>query len=113
MELAPHFPANPEEEHAACKHKSEYLQQLCCYSGAYDPKSGRSKDTCYDGALSLRGWETCGGKPYDDGIVSSQHQVDHDDLDQSCYSATGYDIGHDGCVERSPNEPLDALAAGV
>jgi hypothetical protein len=28
-------------------------------------------------------WEACRGKAYDDGIISSQYQVDHNDLSQS------------------------------
>jgi hypothetical protein len=108
LKLAPHLPADPEKKTAG-KHKSEYLQQLCCYTGAYDPKCGRDNNADYNGALSLLGWEPCGGKPYDDCIVSSQHQVDHDDLDQSRYGGTGYEIGH-GYVERSTKEALDALA---
>ncbi len=72
-----------------------------CYAGAYDPKGSSSKNADYDRALSLLGRQTGCSEANDDSIVSSQHQVDHDDLDQGRDGAAGDQIGHgrSTCVE--------------
>jgi hypothetical protein len=49
-----------------------------CYAGECDSKSGCSKNSDYDRALSLLGRQTGRGKANDDSIVSRQHHVDHD-----------------------------------
>ena len=72
-----------QEKEPAREQEAQYLQQLRCYTGANDAEGGCSKNTDCNSALSLRGWQTSRSKGYDDGIVSSQHQVDHDDLDQA------------------------------
>jgi len=83
VKLAPHLPADPQEKNAPSEQKPEYLQQLRCNSGAYDPKDGRSKNADENGALPLLVREPCRGKAYDDCIISRQDQVDHYDLGQS------------------------------
>jgi hypothetical protein len=98
VELEPHLPADPEEKNAAGKQKPKYLQQLRCYAGECVSKSGCSKNSDYDRALSLLGRQTGRGKANDDSIVSRQHQVDHDDLDQGHDSVAGSDIGHNGSL---------------
>jgi hypothetical protein len=69
------FPARERE--------AQYLQQLRCYTGASDAESGCRKNIDCNSALSLCVWQTSRSKGSDDGIVSSQHQVDHNDLDQT------------------------------
>jgi hypothetical protein len=48
-----------------------------------------------DGLCSLLRRQPGRGKAKDDGIVSSQHQVDHHDLQQCDESFAVHDIGHE------------------
>jgi hypothetical protein len=102
VKLAPHLPADPKEKNATGERQPGYLEQLRCCAGACNPKSSRSKDADYDRALSLLGRQACRGKANHDGIVSSQHQVDHDDLNQGRDSGAGDDIGHDASLRQDP-----------
>jgi hypothetical protein len=45
-------------------------------------------------SIALFGRQTGRGKANDDSIVSRQHQVDHDHLDQGHDSVAGDEIGH-------------------
>jgi hypothetical protein len=80
---------------------------LRCCAGAYNPKSGRNKNAEYNRALSLLGRQACRGKANDDGVVCSQHQVDHDDLNQGRDCGAGDDIGHDASLRAgSMSQPI-------
>jgi hypothetical protein len=63
-------------------------------AGEYDSKDRRSKNTEYDRAPALIRRQAGDGKANDDSIVSSQYQVDHDDLDQCRDSFAGNQVGH-------------------
>jgi hypothetical protein len=76
--------------------KPKYLQQLRRDACQYDSKNGRNNNADYDGALSLLRRQAGSCKANDDCVVSSQHQVDHDDL-QQCRESFAVDaFTHDG-----------------
>jgi hypothetical protein len=60
--------------------RTEYLQQLHRYAGEYDSQSGRSKNSYDDHPPALLRRQTDSSKGNNDRIVSSQYQVDHNDL---------------------------------
>jgi hypothetical protein len=94
VKLAPHLPADPQKKNAAGEKKAKYLQQLRCNKGACDPENGRSKNADENGAIALFAWKPCRGKSYDDGIISCQHQVDHDDLGKARDGGAADYFGH-------------------
>src|SRR5215469_9513878 len=107
VELAPHLPADPEEKNATGEREPKYLQQLRCDAGECNPKSGCSKNSDYDRALALLGRQAGCGMANDNGIVSGQHQVDYDDLDQGHGSVAGDEIGHNGSLRAGPiSQPI-------
>ena len=79
-QLAPHLPADPQEKNSTGEQKPKYLQQLYRYAGEYDSQSGRSKNSYDDYPPALLRRQTGSSKGNNDRIVSSQYQVDHNDL---------------------------------
>src|ERR1700740_2750580 len=105
--LAPHLPADPEKNNTAGEQKPDYLQQLCCHAGAYDAKRGRGKNAEYNCTFSLLAGQAGGGKADDEGVVSGQHQVDRDDLNQGRDGSAGDEIGHDASLRTgSMSQPI-------
>jgi hypothetical protein len=105
--VAPHLPADPEKKNAAGEQEPDYFQKLRRYAGAYDAKGGRSENADCDCAFLLLGGQVSGGKPDDESIVSSQHQVDGDDLNQGRDSGAADEIGHDASVRAgSISQPI-------
>ncbi|MNL53617.1 hypothetical protein D3C87_1768800 [compost metagenome] len=79
-EFAPHFPADPQKQNAASEQQADDLQQLrgCQCKTDTQQRSGNDANQNCLGALFLR--QACRSKADDDGIVTSQNQIDHDNL---------------------------------
>lgn len=102
VNLAPHLPADPKEKNAASERKPEHLQQLRCDPRAQDPQSSCRKNADCDRTLALLKRQAGRGKTDDESVVSSQHEVDEDDLNQGADRLAADETGHDGSCERGP-----------
>ena len=63
--------------------KPTICKQLRRHQREHDAQAGRRGDADQDCLGALMGGQAGGGKADDDGIVAGQHQVDHDDLEES------------------------------
>ena len=81
-QLAPHLPADPEQQDAADQQQAEDLQELQRDGGEADAQHGRGDDADQDRLAALLDGQAGGGEPDDDGVVPGKHEIDSDNLEQ-------------------------------
>ena len=95
-QLAPHLPADPEQQEAAGQQQADDLQQLDGDAGEADAHQRGGGDAPEDHLEALVLRKSGGSEPNDDGVVAREHQVDHHDLEQGGQGFAGEVSGH--CV---------------
>ncbi len=88
-QIAPHLPADPEQEDAAGQQQADDLEKLDGDAGKRDAQDGGGKNADQDRLLALVGRQPRRGKTDDDGVVAGQHQVDEDDLQKRQQAGRG------------------------
>jgi hypothetical protein len=81
-ELAPHFPAHPEEEDATGEQQPDQLQELNGDAGKGNAEGGRRANADDECLVALIGRQAGSGEAYNDGVVAGEHQVDENDLEE-------------------------------
>jgi len=95
-QLAPHLPADPEQENAAGQQQPDDLQQLHRDAGESDPQHRGGDDADQDGLVALVLGQAGGCQSDDDRVVAGQHQIDHHDLEKCRQGCVGKNLGHAG-----------------
>ena len=80
--LAPHLPADPEQQDATGEKQADDLEQLDGQAGENDAQDRRGDDADQDGLVTLFLGETGRRKADDDGVVAGQNEVDHHHLQE-------------------------------
>ncbi|MCS3725163.1 hypothetical protein FHR88_000188 [Bradyrhizobium betae] len=93
-QLAPHLPADPQQQHAAGLQQADHLQKLGRDAGKDDAQGGCCNDADDDGAAALLGRQARGSKADDHGVVAGQHEIDQDDLEQRGQRVGGDEFKH-------------------
>jgi hypothetical protein len=114
-QLAPHLPAHPEKEDAACKQESYDLEELGCQKSEDDAQDRGGQNAEQDRLVALLLRETGSGKADDDGIVAGERQIDADhhqegdDLRSEKLREIKHAVPHmSGCGQRMRNVQRDA-----
>lgn len=90
--LAPHFPADPEQQQAAGQEQADDRQQIDCDAGKENTQNGCGQNADDDRLTPLRGLEAGSGKTDNHGVVAGENKVDSDDLQQSRQTGCREDV---------------------
>ena len=95
-QLAPHFPADPEQQQSAGEQQADDLKQLRGDAGEADAHQRGRADADQDGLGALLFRQAGGRQPDDDRIVAGKHEVDEDDFEECRQCVSGEEFQHGG-----------------
>jgi hypothetical protein len=82
-QLAPHLPADPQQQEAAGQQQADHAQQPGGDQGEGDPQHDRRAQAVENDLLAVLGRQAAGSQAHGHGVVAGQDQVDHQNLQQS------------------------------
>ena len=88
-QFTPHLPAHPEQQHATHQQQAQDLEELRGHQGEDDAQHRSGDNAHQNGLVALFFRQARCRKTNDNGIVTRQHEVDHDDLAKGHKSGLG------------------------
>ena len=102
--LAPHLPANPEQQNAAGKQQANDLEELRGHAGERNAQHRGRHHADQNGLAPLVRWEPRGSEPDHDRVVAGENEIDQDHLNERSK--------HIGCKEMIHGRPVAETRRG-
>jgi hypothetical protein len=107
-QLAPHLPADPQQQHAAGEQQADDLQQLGGDQRKADAQRDGGDQAVEDGSSALLDRQGRGGQADRDRVVAGQDQVDHQNLEEC---GEGAQVAGEQVFEHAARLMRDSAAA--
>ena len=112
-QFSPHLPAYPQQQDPACEQQADNLQDLRRHPREQNAQQRRGDDADQNRLASLRLGQARGSEADDNGVVTSEHQIDQNDLKKCGQDICGEKFEHGSrspsCRENGPSS--DAVLA--